>query len=260
MDSMIKATLLFWIPLIMIGLGLWLSTSRKSKILGLVILVISSLIFLASPWTVPSSDSTAGAHLILSIIAPCILLIYGLHGMIFGGHVPVGRLDSTARLSGFFAMFVSIGIFSLMHWSSFTPVWRSDVNPYWIVFWPTMLLFSTSLCASASIAMVGYGENRFAESVKLAGMSILFAGIALIAMLIDGKYTTANEFRDYLFLAVADIFGILVGGILSVAIFALVIWGYESTLPNPDSTGPPTEQELKKLVEIANNHIGGEEE
>ena len=255
-----KAALLFWIPLILMGLGLWLSTSRKSKVIGLVVFVTSSLIFLASPWTVPSSDSTAGAHLILSIIAPCALLIYGLHGMIFGGNVPVGRLDSTARWSGFFAMFVSIGIFSLMHWSNFTPIWRSDVNPYWIVFWPTMLLFSTSLCAAASIGMVGYGENRFGESVKLAGMSILFAGITLLAMLVDGEHTTASEFRDYLFLVVADILGILVGGMLAVAIFALVIWTYEKSLPTPDSTHPPTEQELKKLVEIANNHIGGEEE
>ncbi len=260
MESMQQAAILFWIPLILIGIGSWLSINKKTKILGLSVVVISSIIFLISPWTVPTSDSTAGAHLILSIIAPTILLLYGLHGVIFGGNVPVGRLDSSARWSGFFAMFVAITIFCLMHWTNFTPVWRGEVNPYWIVFWPTMLLFSTSLCATASIGMVGYGEDRFNESVKLAGMSILFAAIIYIAMLVDGELITAGEFRDYLFLAVADIFGIVMGGLLAIGIFALVIWSYEKSLPTPVNTHPPTEHEIKKVVEIAKSHIGGEEE
>ena len=31
------------------------------------------------------------------------------------------------------------------------------------------------------------------------------------------------------------------------------------SLPNPENTHPPTKEELKKLVEIADSHIGGEE-
>ena len=174
--------------------------------------------------------------------------------------MPVGRLDASARWSGFLALFASFGILCFMHWSTFTPVWRGDVNPYWIVFWPTMLLFSTSLCAAASIGMVGYGEDRFTESLKLASMSIVFAGITLSAMIFDGEYTTAQEFRDYLFLAVADILGIIAGCVLSIGVFAVVIWSYEKSLPNPENTHPPTKEELKKLVEIADSHIGGEEE
>jgi len=260
MDSMLKAAILFWIPLLVIGFGVWLTISRKSKKFGIILSALAILLFLASPWTVPESDSTAGAHLILSLIAPTLLMVYGIHGMIFGGNVPVGRLDASARWSGFLALFASFGILCFMHWSTFTPVWRGDVNPYWIVFWPTMLLFSTSLCAAASIGMVGYGEDRFSESLKLASMSIVFAGITLSAMIFDGEYTSAQEFRDYLFLAVADILGIIAGCVLSIGVFAIVIWSYEKSLPNPENTHPPTTEELKKLVEIADSHIGGEEE
>ena len=254
-----EPAILFWIPLCLIPIGIWLSISKKAENFGKLIAGVAIVIFLASPWTVSSSDSTAGAHLILSIIAPTILLVYGLHGMIFGGNVPVGRLDSTARYSGYFAVAVSIGIFCLMHWFDFTPIWRNDVNPYWIVFWPTFLLFATSLCAVASIGLIGYGDQRISESIKLAVLSVLFAGITHFAMVFDGKYTTAEQFRDYIWLAVADIFGILVGGLLAVGVFAAVIWSYEKSLPTPKDAEPPTESELKKVVTIAKSHIEEEE-
>ena len=107
---------------VLIPVGIWLTISGKTKSLGKVIALIGLILVMVSSWTVPDSDSSAGGHLILTIVAPSLLLAYGIHGMVFGGNVPVGRLDSSARWSGTIAVFVSIGIFCLMHWYSFTPV------------------------------------------------------------------------------------------------------------------------------------------
>ncbi len=261
MESTLEAAIWFWIPLLLVPFGLWLSLSGKSKKTGKILASFGFLLVLFSSWTVPSSDSTAAGHLLLSILAPSLLLVYGVHGMIFGGNVPVSKLDSSARWSGALAVLISIVIFCLMHWYSITPLWRNgEVNPYWIVFWPTFLLFATSLCSVSAIAIVGFGQNRVNEALKLSALSVLMAGIALVAMIFDGYLTTAEEFRDYLWLSAADILGTVVGVLLAITAFAIVIWTYEKSLPLPGSSPPPNEEEISHVVSIANTHIGGEEE
>ena len=261
MDSMVEAAIWFWIPLILIPIGIWLAVSGRAKNLGKILSVTGFILVLISSWTVPTSDSTAAGHLLLSILAPSLLLTYGIHGMIFGGDVPVGKLDNTARWSGAFAVMISIVIFCLMHWYSFTPLWRNgEVNPYWIVFWPTFLLFSTSLCSVASFALITFGDNRVGESIKLASLSVVMTGVALAAIIFDGYLTTAEEFRDYLWLAAADIIGTVVGIMIAIGAFAIVIWTYEKSLPPPKNSLPPSDEEIKHVVELATSHIGGGEE
>ena len=97
MDSMLEAAIWFWIPLCLVPVGIWFSISGKAKSVGKLVAAIGLILVLVSSWTVPSSDSTAGGHLLLSILAPSLLLAYGVHGMIFGGNVPVGRLEFTLR-------------------------------------------------------------------------------------------------------------------------------------------------------------------
>ena len=108
--------------------------------------------------------------------------------------------------------------------------------------------------------MASYGENRLNESINLAILSVTMAGIALAAMIFDGYLTTSTEFRDYLWLAAADIFGTIVGISLAIAAFAIVIWAYENSLPLPENSPPPTEDEIEHVVALAKNHIGGDEE
>ena len=260
MDSVLAAAIWFWIPLLTVPLGAWISISGNAKIPGRILAIAGLVLVMASPWTVPESDSSAGGHLLLSILGPSLLMAYGLHGMIFGGYVPVGRLDSSARWSGFVAVATAIAIFCLMHWSSWTPVWRGDVNPFWLAFWPTFLMFSTSLCAMAALALVGFGEDRFKEALQLTTISVIMAGIALFAIIFDGSSTSADEFRGHLWLAAADILGTVIGIVVAIAAFAIVIWGYESSLPEPENAAPPTEKEIAHAIEIASRHIGGEEE
>jgi len=260
MGPMVDAAIWFWIPLISVPIGIWLIISGKGKNLGKVLSVTGLILVLSSSWTVPSSDSTAAGHLLLFILAPSLLLIYGIHGMIFGGNVPVGKLDSSARWSGALAVAISIVILCMMHWYSFTPLWRDgQVNPYWIIFWPTFLLFSISLCSVSSFALVCLGDDRTSESIKLASLSVIMTAMTIVAMMTDGYLTTAEEFRDYLILAAADIIGTAVGAILAIGAFALVIWAYERSLPTPKSSLPPSDEEIEHVVELASSHIGGDE-
>jgi len=39
-----------------------------------------------------------------------------------------------------------------------------------------------------------------------------------------------------------------------------VIWAYENSLPLPENSPPPTEDEIEHVVALAKNHIGGDEE
>ena len=260
MEPMINAAIWFWIPLLLIPLGMWLNISDKAKFAGMICSIVGFILILISSWTVPESDSSAAGHLLLSILAPSLLLAYGTHGMIFGGNVPVGKLDSSARWSGALAILISIVIFSLMHWYNLTPLWRDgNVNPYWIVFWPTFLLFSTSLCSASALALISFGDNRVSEAIKLAGLSVIMTGIALAAIIFDGYLTTAEEFRDDLWLAAADILGTVLGIVIAIGVFAIVIWSYEKSLPLPENSPPPNDEEINHVIDLANSHIGGEE-
>lgn len=261
MDSMLDAAIWFWIPLMLIPLGMWFSVSGKAKKTGFVFSISGLILVMASSWTVPSSDSSAAGHLLLWISGPAILLCYGMYGAVFGGNVPVGKLDSSARLTGFAAVFFSLLIFCFMHWSNLTPTWRDgQVNPYWIVFWPTFLLFSTSLSSLSAIALLSYGDERGLEAVKLSAFSVFMAGIAIAGIIFDGEKISAEEFQDYLWLAAADIFGSLIGAGVALGVFATVIWGYERSLPPPKNTHPPTEEEIDYVVNLAKKHIVGEDE
>jgi len=54
--------------------------------------------------------------------------------------------------------------------------------------------------------------------------------------------------------------GTVIGVMLAIGAFAIVIWSYEKSLPIPDNSPPPSKDEIKHVVSIAESHIGGEEE
>jgi hypothetical protein len=261
MEAMVEAAIWFWLPLILVPIGFWLAISGRGEKGGKILAGLGLILVMASPWTVPSSDSTAAGHLLLAILGPTLLLAYGLHGMIFGGEVPVGKLDKSARWSGALAVAASISFLGMMHWSTFTPIWRGQVNPYWMVFWPTFLMFGTSLCSAAGVALTGFGDDRNKEATNLILASIILAAIALAAMFIDGSNTSAGEFRNHLWSAAADILGTVAGAGAAIATFAIVIWAYERSLPDPENSPPPSDEEIKHVVSLADAHLdGGEEE
>ena len=75
----------------------------------------------------------------------------------------------------------------------------------------------------------------------------------------ESSNVSSDEFREYVWLSIADIIGIAIGSILAILSFALVIFVYEKSLPKPDSIAAPTEEELSAVSKVIAENIGGEE-
>ena len=96
MDEMLQALLLFWIPVSIVPLGLWYSLT-SSPLRGRFLAFLGIVLICLSPWTVPSSPSSAAGHLLGAVIGPCMLIIIGIYLISFSGNVPVGKLPRSDR-------------------------------------------------------------------------------------------------------------------------------------------------------------------
>ena len=263
MDDMLQAALLFWLPLALIPVSLWISQSKKfrnGKRNGLILLVIGLVLVLASPWTVPDSPSSAVGNLFGFILGPSILVLFGLYLLAYSGNVPVGRLSVGDKYLGLLLFFIGMVWFAMMHWLDLTPVLDSgEINRFWLIFFPNFLISLSCLCLSAGIAMLVLGDNRSAESKSLFFMSGLTLVFILLAMNMDSSDASSNEFRTYVWLSIADLVGIILGSILAIISFSLVIYSYEKRLPKPTSILPPTKDELKHSAKIISSNIGDDE-
>ena len=168
MDEMLQALLLFWLPVAVVPFGVWIflsSSNDQRKTFGRFLAFVGIVMVCTSPWTVPSSPSTAAGHLLGAIIGPAVLILLGIYLISFSGHVPVGRLPRSDRKLGMFLSFVGFAWFAGMHWWILTPqIASGQVNDYWFVFWPTFLLLTSCLSSCAAIASLTIGDNRKTES------------------------------------------------------------------------------------------------
>lgn len=260
MDEMLQAFLLFWIPVSMVPLGLWYSLT-SSPLRGRFLAFTGIVLICLSPWTVPSSPSSAAGHLLGAVIGPCMLIVLGIYLISFSGNVPVGKLPRSDRKIGFLMTTVGFAWLAGMHWWILTPqIVQNEVNAYWYVFWPTFLLLTSCLASCSAVTLLMIGERRKAESNIMFLVSAFSFTLLLLGLNVDGPLVTSGDFRQHLWLAVADMSGIAVGSALSILVFALVIYTYERNLPGPESITPPTDSELKQVSTLIATHLGGEEE
>lgn len=263
MDDLVQAALLFWLPIGLIPFGIWVS-QVKSKLgsdkVGYLIILLGLVLVLASPWTVPQSPSSAVGHLLGFIAGPTILVLLGLFKVAYSGNVPVGRLNSSDKIIGMLLFCLGIIWLSMMHWLGMTPTLSSgEINRYWLIFLPNWLISLTCLSLAGGLAMLVFGDSRGNESRYLFTMSIASFTFLICAMNIDSSNITADKFREYVWLSIADIIGIAIGSILSVISFALVIFVYEKSLPKPPSIDPPNGEELSRVSQVISNNIGGDD-
>lgn len=264
MDEMYQALLLFWIPVSVMPLGLWIflsSSDSKSKTFGKVLAFVGFTMVCLSPWTAPSSPSSSAGHLLGAIIGPIVLILIGLYLVSFSGNVPVGKLPRSDRRLGVLMILTGFIWLVGMHWWILTPqLAKDDVNPYWYVFWPTVLILTASLSSFSAIALLTIGVERRKESNSLFMLSGLSFLLLLLGLNVDGPLITAELFREHLWLAVADLAGLLVGSLLSILVFAIVIFVYERNLPPPLTIHAPSKEELQQVADVVSIHIGGEQE
>ena len=260
MDEMLQAFLLFWIPVSMVPLGLWYSLT-SSPLRGRFLAFTGIVLICLSPWTVPSSPSSAAGHLLGAVIGPCMLIVLGIYLISFSGNVPVGKLPRSDRKIGILMTTVGFAWLASMHWWILTPQFvQNEVNAYWYVFWPTFLLLTSCLASCSAVTLLMIGERRKAESNIMFLVSAFSFALLFLGLNVDGPLVTSGDFRQHLWLAVADMSGIAVGSALSILVFALVIYTYERNLPGPESITPPTDSELKQVSTLIATHLGGEEE
>ncbi len=264
MDPMLQAVILFWVPVAMLPLGVWISQSSKRQgqvKFGRVVSLVGILMVCASPWTVPSSPSTDAGHLLGSIIGPCMMMVIGMYLIAFSGNVPVGKLPQSDRRLGFLLAAAGFSWLAGMHWWILTPQLSPGVvNPYWYVFWPTFLLLTSCLASFSATALLLIGDERKTEASLMYGLSGVSLLMMLVGLNLDGPEMSSEEFRIHLGLATADLLGILLGCLLSILAFASVIFLYERSLPKPQTVAPPSNDELEFAASVIANHIGGEEE
>ena len=259
-----SAALLFWLPLAMIPFGGWAFLSRKKgiiPILGVLTTILGLFLVMISFITIPESDSSASGHLLTSIIGPAIMFGIGVFLAIFGGEVPVGRFPPFARKVGFLSVLIGIIWLILMHfWRP--PIWRSDINPYWLSWWPLFLMMTIFLSTIMVQVLLYLGENRKKEAVLIGSFASLCLFLIGLLMLVDGKMSTSESFRGHLWLASADLVGTLLGIMTSALCFTLVIVLYERTLFDeskgsklPKQVEELTVSEKERVEEIINSNI-----
>tara|TARA_B100000459_G_scaffold63046_1_gene34363 strand:+ start:2064 stop:2861 length:798 start_codon:yes stop_codon:yes gene_type:complete len=263
MEEILNAVVFFWLPLSIIALGAWISLSSKDRLrknAGKFLSLLGFILVCVSPWTVPSSPSSAIGHLLGFIIGPSALLMLGIYLIIFSGNVPVGRLPSSDRKMGLLSVFISFIWFILMQWADFTPMYDgSEVNNFWLIFFPTFLVMLCSMSALLSVSMLAIGNQRQKESRIMIFISLISMLIIICGMNFDGQNISAETFREYFWLSVADLFGILIGISMSILVFGLVIYIYESSISEPESVPKPSKNELILASEKIAQNIGGDE-
>ena len=263
MEEILEAVVFFWLPMSMIAFGAWINLSSKdnlTKNFGKIIFILGFIFVCISPWTVPSSPSSAIGHLIGFIIGPSALLVLGIYLIIFSGNVPVGRLPNSDRKMGLISVLISFIWFCLMQWADFTPMYEgSEVNNFWLIFFPTFLVVVCSMSSLLSVSMLAIGDNRQRESRILIIISLISMLLIIAGMNFDGKNISSETFRQYFWLSVSDLFGILIGISMSILVFGLVIYMYESSIDEPKSVPEPSKDELILASQKIAQNIGGDE-
>ena len=262
MEELLKAALLFWIPLMLVPTGAVFALSRKEgnrPVVGWSITILSSVMVMASWLTVPESDSSAGGHLLLAIMGPTILMAIGCFLAIFSGRIPVQRLPGHAGPVGFLSVLLGLVWLLMMHLEN-PPVWRHEINPYWLVWWPAFLLSVLLLSSFVIGAMLMVGDNRRNEAGMMIFFSLLFFAGLIFLLKMDGELTDAAQMRAQLWLATADILGTILGILLAIVTVAFVVAQYENRLPEPESVAAMNEEEKEMVQNILNNNLGGEQE
>ena len=153
MEEATQAFVFFWLAGLfvlsggMLGFFSKVAVQRKA---GLAMASAGLLSLMATPWTLPFSPSSAFGHLLGSLVGPSVLLGVGFYLITFSGNVPVGQLSRADRNTGVVMVLTGVLWLEAMHWWELTPTYPGEVNRYWLIFWPTMLLGVLAFGAGAA--------------------------------------------------------------------------------------------------------------
>lgn len=260
MEEATQAFVFFWLAGLLVVAGTMIGFFSKVPLqrrMGMVLLALGLLSLMATPWTLSFSPSSAFGHLLGSLVGPAVLLGVGFYLITFSGNVPVGRLSKGDRTIGVgMVMFGALWL-EAMHWWILTPMYPGEVNRYWLIFWPTMLLGALAMSAGAFavVNMVGDGREREQRLMVLVGCFVSL--LLLLGVTLDGPNVGKEQFASEILLAAADIFGAMVGAAFAILLFAIVLAIYEAQQPAPKRLDPPTSTQLEQASQIIAQNLGG---
>ena len=107
--------------------------------------------------------------------------------------------------------------------------------------------------------MLAIGDKRQKESKFMISITIISMIMIICGMNFDGQNISSETFREYFWLSISDLFGILIGISMSILVFGLVIYIYESSIDDSESVPKPSKNELKLASEKIAQNIGGDE-
>lgn len=257
MDELLRASILFWLPVFSMVLGTYMRLGRGSDLLkksGVGLMVISITLFLISPITVPESPSTQIAQLSWYLLPVGLLVYSGLYLIAFSGDVVVGKINDNYKFLGIVFLVTAITGLLLMQFGNLAPKLSADgsINRYWLVFWPTFLVAGFS----ASI----FGAIMTKNKVPMLSCMAFFLVLFTLSTFMDGSEINSSMFRETLWLVGADLLGLILGGGMSIAVFAGVIYAYEKSLPSPSQMEEPSMEEWNIVRKHLNANVEGKED
>ena len=253
---------LFWVPGVIIVAGALLALLSKQSFVRRVasaMVLFSMVAVLTTPWTIPTSPSSAFGHFLGSLLGPIVFLCVGLYCITFSGNVPVGRLSSTDRILGIGMVGLGAGWFLAMHWWSITPTYDGTVNAYWVMFWSTFLLAAPAIGMGLMVLVRTFGEDRRQEMRVLGVVSASLLLIGLFGVTADGSSVERGAFSKAVWLAFADVLGLVVGLALALLMFAVVLAVYERQLVQPVTSKGPSKEHLDRVAFVLEQHVDGGE-
>ena len=139
-------------------------------------------------------------------------------------------------------------------------MYPGEVNRYWLIFWPTMLLGILTLSLGAYSVVGLVGDGRLREQRLMLLVAVFASLLLLLGAMLDGPNVSRDQFSVEVLLAAADIFGAMVGAAFAILLFAIVLAIYESQQPSPKRLDPPTSTQLEQASRIIAQNLGGETE
>ena len=263
MEEATQAFVFFWLAGLFVVSGTMIGFFSKvhwQRRSGMVLLVLGLLSLMATPWTLSFSPSSAFGHLLGSLVGPAVLLGVGFYLITFSGNVPVGRLSKGDRTIGVGMVMFGVLWLEAMHWWILTPMYPGEVNRYWLIFWPTMLLGTLAMATGAFAVVNLVGDGREREQRLMLLVACFSSLLLLLGAMLDGPNVAREQFASEVLLASADIFGAMVGAAFSILLFAIVLAIYEAQQPAPKRLDPPTASQLEQASQIIADNLGGENE
>ncbi len=230
---------LFWFPISIFILGILLIITRnppKIQTLGIILSIIGAVFVALSPFTLPTSPSSAFGQLIFFLVGPSILLIIAI---IVSNNQLIKNSNNMIR-----TIFIVISLSWLILIFIGNPQFNNSTNKYWIL-WIT----GVEIIAAIMLFSHAYVEKRNEAKILyfLLGFSLL--------LLNEEYFGIPNASRINLIETGATILGTIIGIIIGILIWFYIIQKLHSVEDDLEMDDKLNPEEREMLLNKLNTDL-----